>query len=115
LHWTTVLVRRVVCASLVGSTMAIVPFLLFQLDSESTFVNSLQWVAKFLMIPGVIVGFAAAGGNGHSMNLWIMTLANGVVYAAVSYRLLAVWGMRSAKHRDKELDSTSASGDVEKS
>ena len=67
-----------------------------------------------MMIPGVVVGFLAAGGNGHSMSLWIMTVANGLVYAALAYRLLTVWGKRIAQHQS-EASEASGSGGVRKS
>jgi len=95
-------VKLAICAALAGCAVASWPFLIFRVDSESALVNTLQWLGKLLMMPGIVVGFLAAAGNGHTMNFWIMTVANGVFYAAISYRLLVRWERRKLRPRGEE-------------
>lgn len=95
-------VKLAICASLAGCAAASWPFLIFRVDSESALVDTLQWLGKLSMMPGIVVGFVAAGGNGHIMNFWIMTVANGAFYAAISYRLLVRWERRTLRPRGEE-------------
>ena len=100
--------RRVIYALLSGCAFTSLPFLLFQLDSESAIVHSLQWVGRCLMIPGILVAFLIARGNVHVIRLGVMCLANGIFYVVLSYRLLTVWGKHEARsqRRNRSLDAT---------
>jgi hypothetical protein len=83
--------RRVLLALLSGCLFASLPFALFEFDSESWAVTSLQWVGRCLTIPGGVIGFLVARGNVHVINLHVMYLANGIFYAGLSYWLLTIW------------------------
>src|SRR5438094_10660694 len=103
--------RRVICALLSGCLFASLPFALFELDSESGIVTSLQWVGRCLTIPGGLIGFFVARGNVHVINLQVICLANGIFYAGLSYWLLKTWGKHPPLNRGKE---SQANPDVKK-
>jgi len=95
---------RVLYALLSGCAFTFLPFVLFQLDSESFIVQSVQWLGRCLMIPGIVVAFLIARGNVHVIRLEIMWLGNGIFYALLSYWLLTVWGRHHAMNRRKDVE-----------
>jgi hypothetical protein len=76
---------------IVGFTLAIVPFVILKLPTDSGMIGSLKWWITNLMIPGNFVGLFAAGDRIDDVNPWLSGLVNFAFYSGLAYLSLMVW------------------------
>ena len=71
---------------------------ILRLPSDSGVASSLKWASANLLLPGTYFGFLAAGSRiDDSISFFVADSINFLLYSALIYILLAVWGRRRAK------------------
>jgi hypothetical protein len=85
--------RRAVYAALVACVLTVVPKFILRLNSETLIVNSkIKTIAAALGVSGAFVGFIAAFGRVHDIDLWVTDIAKFAFYFVVAWLLLKAFG-----------------------
>jgi hypothetical protein len=70
----------------------VVPIFILRLNSETSIANPLKIIAAALRVPGAFVGFIAAFGRVHDIDLWVTEIANFAFSFVVAWLLLKAFG-----------------------
>lgn len=89
--------KRLLYASVIACGLIVLLLAILRLPSDSGVASSLKWASANLLLPGTYFGFLAAGSRIDDISFFVADSINFLLYSALIYILLAVWGRRRAK------------------
>lgn len=89
--------KRLLYASVIACGLIVLLLAILRLPSDSGVDSSLKWASANLLLPGTYFGFLAAGSRIDDISFFVADSINFLLYSALIYILLAVWGRRRAK------------------
>ena len=89
--------KRLLYASVIAFGLIVLLLAILRLPSDSGVASSLKWASANLLLPGTYFGFLAAGSRIDDISFFVADSINFLLYSALIYILLAVWGRRRAK------------------
>ncbi len=89
--------KRLLYASLIACGLMVLLLAILRLPSDSGVASSLKWESSNLLLPGTYFGFLAAGSRIDDISFFVADSINFLLYSALIYILLAVWGRHRAK------------------